>query len=222
MALRGQPDRRFSRKRLGRAPQGRVIVNLASTAGLVGSTQDPLYSMTKGGVTLFTISAALEFAYKGYRVRVNSIHRHDRHRHGRSGAGHLGAQRRHQRHRGGAPPGHRAGCRPAGWHRGVSLRALGVTPPSSHSLSTRRTAQGGTGSTGSRTSGCQSLASFTRGQTSALPSNIRGGSRMRECRTSGSVRGVPSNGHPYRNLLIVGSITSKLPWLSCARGYLDA
>ena len=23
---------------------------------------------------------------------------------------------------------------------------------------------------------------------------------MRECRTSGSVRGVPSNGHPYRNL----------------------
>jgi hypothetical protein len=24
---------------------------------------------------------------------------------------------------------------------------------------------------------------------------------MRECRTSGSVRGVPSNGHPYRNRL---------------------
>jgi NAD(P)-dependent dehydrogenase (short-subunit alcohol dehydrogenase family) len=30
--------------------------------------------MTKGGVTLFTKSAALEFARKGYRVRVNSIH----------------------------------------------------------------------------------------------------------------------------------------------------
>jgi hypothetical protein len=58
---------------------------------------------------------------------------------------------------------------------------------------------GGTGSTGSRTSGCQSHASSTPGQTSASPSNIRGGSRMRECRTSGSVRGVPSNGHPYRN-----------------------
>jgi 3(or 17)beta-hydroxysteroid dehydrogenase len=28
---------------------GSAIVNLASTAGIVGSTQDPLYSMTKGG-----------------------------------------------------------------------------------------------------------------------------------------------------------------------------
>jgi 3(or 17)beta-hydroxysteroid dehydrogenase len=56
------------------SPHGSVIVNLASTAGLVGSTQDPLYSMTKGGVTLFTKSAALEFARKGYRIRVNSIH----------------------------------------------------------------------------------------------------------------------------------------------------
>jgi len=56
------------------SPHGSVIVNLASTAGIVGSTQDPLYSMTKGGVTLFTKSAALEFARKGYRIRVNSIH----------------------------------------------------------------------------------------------------------------------------------------------------
>jgi len=56
------------------SPHGSAIVNLASTAGLVGSTQDPLYSMTKGGVTLFTKSAALEFARKRYRVRVNSMH----------------------------------------------------------------------------------------------------------------------------------------------------
>jgi NAD(P)-dependent dehydrogenase (short-subunit alcohol dehydrogenase family) len=53
---------------------GSAIVNLASVAGLVGSSNDPLYSMTKGGVTLFTKSAALEFARKGYRIRVNSIH----------------------------------------------------------------------------------------------------------------------------------------------------
>ena len=56
------------------SPHGSAIVNLASTAGIVGSTQDPLYSLTKGGVTLFTKSAALEFARKGYRIRVNSIH----------------------------------------------------------------------------------------------------------------------------------------------------
>jgi len=30
--------------------------------------------MTKGGVTLFTKSAALEFARKGYPIRVNSTH----------------------------------------------------------------------------------------------------------------------------------------------------
>jgi NAD(P)-dependent dehydrogenase (short-subunit alcohol dehydrogenase family) len=57
-----------------RQPGGAVIVNLASIAGIVGSQLDPLYSMTKGGVTLFTKSAALEFARKGYRIRVNAIH----------------------------------------------------------------------------------------------------------------------------------------------------
>src|SRR5207244_1560359 len=56
------------------SPCGSAIVNLASTAGIVGSTQDPLYSMTKGGVTLFTKSAALEFDRKSYRIRVNSIY----------------------------------------------------------------------------------------------------------------------------------------------------
>ncbi len=57
-----------------KSPHGSVIVNLSSAAGLVGSPSDPLYSMTKGGVALFTKSAALEFARKGYRIRVNSIH----------------------------------------------------------------------------------------------------------------------------------------------------
>jgi len=57
-----------------RSEHGSVIINLSSVAGLVGSSGDPLYSMTKGGVTLFTKSAALEFARKGYRIRVNSIH----------------------------------------------------------------------------------------------------------------------------------------------------
>jgi NAD(P)-dependent dehydrogenase (short-subunit alcohol dehydrogenase family) len=62
------------RERARDSAHGSAIVNLASIAGLVGSQLDPLYSMTKGGVTTFTKSAALEFARKGYRVRVNSIH----------------------------------------------------------------------------------------------------------------------------------------------------
>jgi len=57
-----------------KSPHGAAIVNLASVAGLVGSQLDPLYSLTKGGVTLFTKSTALEFGRKGYRIRVNSIH----------------------------------------------------------------------------------------------------------------------------------------------------
>jgi len=56
------------------SPQGSAIVNLASIAGLVGSQLDPLYSMTKGGVTLFTKSTALAFGRRGWRIRVNSIH----------------------------------------------------------------------------------------------------------------------------------------------------
>ena len=61
-------------KRGETSQHGSAIVNTASTAGLVGSELDPLYSMTKGGVTLFTKSSALNFARKGYKIRVNSIH----------------------------------------------------------------------------------------------------------------------------------------------------
>ena len=62
------------RKAGEKSPCGSAIVNTASIAGLVGSELDPLYSMTKGGVTLFTKSTALNLARKGYRIRVNSIH----------------------------------------------------------------------------------------------------------------------------------------------------
>ena len=56
------------------SPQGAAIVNTSSIAGLVGSQLDPLYSMTKGGVALFTKSTALYYSRKGYRIRCNSIH----------------------------------------------------------------------------------------------------------------------------------------------------
>ena len=61
-AGRREHDRRLSRHQARRcrrcakaaktSPHGSAIVNLASIAGLVGSQLDPLYSMTKGGVTL--------------------------------------------------------------------------------------------------------------------------------------------------------------------------
>ena len=98
---------------------GSAIVNLASIAGLVGSQLDPLYSMTKGGVTLFTKSAALEFGRKGYRIRVNSIHpgRHPD-RYGRADLN--GARPAHRQQRPGA--GAAAGLDSIPWGRlGVSL-----------------------------------------------------------------------------------------------------
>jgi len=47
--------------------------------------------------------------------------------------------------------------------------------------------------------GLQSRPSFTRGRVNASPSNTQGGSRMRECRLYGSVRGARSNARPYRD-----------------------
>jgi NAD(P)-dependent dehydrogenase (short-subunit alcohol dehydrogenase family) len=62
------------RARGEKSAHGSAIVNLSSIAGLVGSQMDPLYSMTKGGVLLFTKSSALEFSRRGYRIRVNAVH----------------------------------------------------------------------------------------------------------------------------------------------------
>jgi NAD(P)-dependent dehydrogenase (short-subunit alcohol dehydrogenase family) len=50
------------------------IVNLSSTAGLVGSATSAVYSMTKGGVRLFTKSTAIEVRARGYNIRCNSAH----------------------------------------------------------------------------------------------------------------------------------------------------
>src|SRR5208337_133858 len=57
----------------------------------------------------------------------------------------------------------------------------------------------GNGSGRSRTSSFQSRKSHIRGLTSASPSDIRGGSPVRESRSQGSVRGALSNGRPYRD-----------------------
>ena len=57
-----------------RWPGGSAIVNVSSILGLVGIDGASAYSMTKGAVRLYTKSTALEFARRGYRIRVNSVH----------------------------------------------------------------------------------------------------------------------------------------------------
>ncbi len=59
-----------------RAMKGRggSIVNLSSIEGLIGEPHVPAYNASKGGVRLFTKSAALHCAQAGYGIRVNSVH----------------------------------------------------------------------------------------------------------------------------------------------------
>ena len=51
---------------------GGSIVNISSTAGLVGSRTSTAYSASKGAVRIFTKSTAIQFASEG--IRANSVH----------------------------------------------------------------------------------------------------------------------------------------------------
>lgn len=53
---------------------GGSIINLSSIEGLIGDANLAAYNASKGGVRLLTKSTALDFAARGYRIRVNSIH----------------------------------------------------------------------------------------------------------------------------------------------------
>ncbi|MBN1566835.1 MAG: glucose 1-dehydrogenase [Acidobacteria bacterium] len=55
---------------------GGSIINIASTAGLIGNPDASAYHASKGGVRLFSKAAAIEFskAGYGYNIRVNSIY----------------------------------------------------------------------------------------------------------------------------------------------------
>jgi 3(or 17)beta-hydroxysteroid dehydrogenase len=53
---------------------GGSIINLSSIEGLIGDPNLAAYNASKGGVRIFTKSAALHCAKAGYKIRVNSIH----------------------------------------------------------------------------------------------------------------------------------------------------
>src|ERR1700730_17850857 len=90
-------------------------------------------------------------------------------------------------------------CRPTSRH----LRPSGSMSPDSGGArfdgAVKRTARSGHGSRSGLTTSFPKPASVVLAQASALPSNTQGGSRMRESRTYGSVRGACSNGRPYRD-----------------------
>jgi NAD(P)-dependent dehydrogenase (short-subunit alcohol dehydrogenase family) len=52
-------------------PRGGSIVNVASTAGLIGSAYSAAYCASKGGVVMLTKALAIEYAGRG--VRVNAV-----------------------------------------------------------------------------------------------------------------------------------------------------
>lgn len=53
---------------------GGSIINVSSIEGIIGEPLAAAYNASKGGVRIFTKSAALHCADNGYKVRVNSIH----------------------------------------------------------------------------------------------------------------------------------------------------
>ena len=82
--------------------------------------------------------------------------------------------------------------------------------PGAESVERRRGAEGNTGEphtcrTQCRGSVPQGLDRVRQAATPALPLTTRGGSRVRELRPLGSVRGVPGNRHPYRDTSIARS-----------------
>ena len=53
---------------------GGSIINISSIEGIVGEQNATAYNYSKGGVRIFTKSAALHCAAQGYGIRVNSVH----------------------------------------------------------------------------------------------------------------------------------------------------
>jgi 3alpha(or 20beta)-hydroxysteroid dehydrogenase len=53
--------------------RGGSIVNIASIEGMLGEPLVPAYNASKGAVRIFTRSAAIHCARKGYNIRINNV-----------------------------------------------------------------------------------------------------------------------------------------------------
>ena len=53
--------------------RGGSIVNIASIEGMIGEALVPAYNATKGGVRIFSKSAAIHCARSGYNIRINNV-----------------------------------------------------------------------------------------------------------------------------------------------------
>ncbi len=53
---------------------GGSIINISSIEGIVGEPNATAYNYSKGGVRIFSKSAALHCAAQGYPIRINSVH----------------------------------------------------------------------------------------------------------------------------------------------------
>lgn len=53
---------------------GGSIINISSIEGIIGEPKAAAYNYSKGGVRIFTKSAAVHCATSGYPIRINSVH----------------------------------------------------------------------------------------------------------------------------------------------------
>ena len=65
---------KYGIKGMRKTDEGGSIINFSSIEGLIGDPNLPAYNASKGGVTIFTKSAALHCTKQGYGIRINSIH----------------------------------------------------------------------------------------------------------------------------------------------------
>src|SRR5439155_6794749 len=89
-------------------------------------------------------------------------------------------------------------CRPTFRHSVPSTTTSSAYGCARCGVAAKRIARRGSGSRRSPPTTSRSRKPFIRGHSSVLPSSTQGGSRVREFRSRGSVRGAVGNDRPYR------------------------